>query len=165
MRRAAEAAGTVVEPVRLFFRERDQFRHRFRGHRRMHHQELRRAHQQRHRREISRNIVRHLLHDAGRHGVLRSAQQPCVAIGRRLRDEIGAYRCVSASAIIDYHLLAEEFGQSRREQARNRVRAAARRHRHDETHRAGRVILRERGHGDEYNEQKTDSHGGFFLIR
>ena len=72
-------------------------------------------------------------------GLRRGMHEQRVAVGRRLGDEGRADRSAGAGAVLDDHRLSPEFGKLLPERARQDVGGAARRERHDDVHRLGRV--------------------------
>jgi hypothetical protein len=64
--------------------------------------------------------------------VRRQREQHRVAVGRRLRDDVGAERAGRAAAVVDHDRLAERMLEAFLHDARDHVGAAAGRVRHDE---------------------------------
>jgi hypothetical protein len=104
-------------------------------------------------REIAQRVERHLRIDgrADRNGA-RARKDRRIAVRRALRHEIGADDAVRACAVLHDHLMAEELGQLRRNEARNEVDRAARRERDHEAHRVRGIVLRTGAEGDESKE-------------
>jgi len=67
----------------------------------------------------------------------------------RTRDQLGPDHCVGTRAIFDHDLLTQQFRQTRRNETRDDVRAAARRRRNDEADCTGGVGLRPGVRGDQ----------------
>src|SRR5262249_44375277 len=65
-----------------------------------------------------------------------------VAVGGRLRDELGADDTAGTAAIVDDYLLPEELGQARCDQPGEKIRAATGHERHDHAYRSGWIIRR-----------------------
>src|SRR5262249_46280148 len=78
------------------------------------------------------------------------------------RDQIGAEHGTAARAILDDDRLAELGREAVGEHARDEVKTAAGRLRHDDAQRAARKALRERGRGKERRDQEYQAqrHGG-----
>ena len=79
-----------------------------------------------------------------------------VAVGRRLRRELGADRAAGAAAVVDDDLLAEALAHLRRDAARDDVDRAAGRERHDETDGFAGVVGRSLRLGSREREQAQD---------
>jgi hypothetical protein len=71
----------------------------------------------------------------------RAGEEQRVAVGRRLRHEVSADGAACSRAVLDEKLPAELRGETRRQHPRRRVGKSARRERHDDPHRSGRVGL------------------------
>jgi hypothetical protein len=80
--------------------------------------------------------------DRERH--LRTDEQG-VPVRRCLGDKLGRELVVGAGAMLDHHLPTPRLGKALRQHASERVDNAARRRRHDDRHRLGRIALRLRG--------------------
>ena len=102
MRRRAGAARCVVEPPGVRLCVRDQFRHCRRRHRWMHDEDVRLDGDQGDRREILDRIERQVPIErrvGGEDAVV--AEEPGVAIGRALRDDLGGEVAAGARAVLD----------------------------------------------------------------
>ena len=123
------------------FGERDELLHRLDRYRRMNDEDVRRVHRARHGREILQRIERQI---AIERRIDRErgdrAHEDRVAVGRRFRGELRRDIARGAGTVVDDHLLAEPFAQLRRQRARRRVRAAARRETDQHADRFGRDI-------------------------
>ena len=78
-------------------------------------------------------------------GVAGVDQQQRVAIGRRRDDRLGAEIAAGAALVLDDEGLAEPLGQPLPDQAAGDVGGAARRERHHDAHRPGRIVERHGG--------------------
>src|SRR2546425_5453006 len=88
----------------------------------------------------------------GGHGAARAEEQG-VAVGGRPHYRRGADGAAGAGAVLDDHLLAERFGERRREGAGGNVDVAARRPRHHDAQRAGGEVLGQPGQGKRPGEK------------
>ena len=125
MRRAAGAG----RPERQRFGpgEPDQFFHRGGRQSRMDNQHFGYAADQRNRREIFYRIVGELFEEAHVYRMRRGiAEQQRIAVGRRMRCDVGADDAGRSGAVVDDDLLPPFLGQFLRKGARNDVDAAAR---------------------------------------
>ncbi len=88
------------------------------------------------------------------------AQHQRVAVGRGARHGVAGDQSGRAGAVVHHHLLAQQFGQARRNQARHRVHAAASGVAHHQADRARGPVLRRGtgGHagGGESGQQRGD---------
>ena len=122
---------------------RDQLLHVLHLHARMHREHVRRIRNHHHRREVLRRIERQLRIDARADDqAAEVGEQQRVAVGRALRDEIGADVAVRAGLVLDDHRLAPDLGELRADLAREDVGGAAGRVRHDEADRLRWIGLR-----------------------
>ena len=140
MHNRALPTGTVNQLIRPRLGQRDQFAQVFCGHRRMHHGDQRAARHQYHRREVIERIELQVV-ETRIDRVARRHQIEGVAIGRRLDAGLDAQRAARARAILDDHLLTQYLGEFLRQQARDKIGAAARRCRDDNAHGFGGVRL------------------------
>ena len=58
-----------------------------------------------HRCEVADRIKGHVLVEGRRRGLRAGVEQPRIAIGRRLGDEIGTERCTAAATIVEHDRL------------------------------------------------------------
>ncbi len=121
-------------------------------------QHQRRLGDQRDRREITRRVIERMLVERLVLGVRPDiAEHDLIAVGRRLGDAGGAGHAAGAAHILDHHLLAQEFAQTRRQDAPDRVHRPARREGHHHGDRRGRPIgrrsLRRGGQGGREGRQ------------
>ena len=84
------------------------------------------------------------------------AEHERVAVGRGLGDAVRAGHAAGAADVLDHHLLAEDFGQPRRQHAAEHVDRAAGGERHHHGHRPVGAVLR-RGGGGERNQMQTSN--------
>jgi hypothetical protein len=89
--------------------------------------------------------------------VRRAGEKQGVAVGRRLRHEIGADGAARAGLVLHEELAAELLGQARREHARRRVGEAAGRERHYDAHRPRRIGLRQGSEGNKKQSAKQEA--------
>ena len=86
-----------------------------------------------------------------------------VAVGRRLRHGIGADVAARAGAVLDYDRLTPALRHANADEARVKIGDAARRKRHHDLDRLGRIGLargrREPGHGRERGGGKATYNG------
>ena len=103
---------------------------------RVHHQHVRHPGHHRDRRQVLERVEWHLRIER-RIDRLRAdrAHQQRVAVGRRLRDEVGAEVAAGTRLVVDDEGLAERLAELRRERARQDVGGAAGRERHDDADR------------------------------
>src|SRR5207253_1529434 len=95
------------------------------------------------RREILLDVERQVLVEAGIYHERRAeAPQERVAVGLCVRGDFGRDVSGGAGAVVDDDLLPKELRELRRDDASERVRAAARRVRDEETDRSRRIVLR-----------------------
>ena len=143
LRRAADAGDGEVQLAGIGLGHRHQLLHVLHLHRRVHREHVRRIRHHHHRREILRRIERQLGIDArADHQAAEVGEQQRVAVGRALRDEIGADVAVRAGLVLDHDRLAPDLGELRPDLAREDVGGAAGRVGHDDADRLGRVVLR-----------------------
>jgi hypothetical protein len=93
------------------------------------------------RRDVVDRIERELV-DARVHGVAACYQRQRVTVRRRLCTDFGAEGAARARPIVDDELLPRRFAELLRCDARDEVRAAARREWRDDANRFGRILLR-----------------------
>ena len=120
----------------LRFQQRDQFLHIRRRQRGMHHQHVLRDGHHGDRRKVLDRIVGQLAEtdvDRDRRDVTHDDR---VTVGLRLCSQINADGAAGTAAIVDHHGMAPALTELLRQRARQKISAAARRQRHDETHRA-----------------------------
>jgi hypothetical protein len=105
------------------------------------------ARDHRHRREVLQRVIGKLVHHRRLLDQRGDRNQDCVAVSRGLRHESVADRSARAGLVLDDHGLVPCFLQLLGDGARECVRRAAGRIRHDELDRLVRVrgVLRERG--------------------
>ena len=87
--------------------------------------------------------------------VVRGGHQQRVAVGRRLRHDVGADQRARAGAVLDHDGLLERRGQAIADGARQHVGERAGRIRHDEAQRPGRIILRLRREREQRGNQQS----------
>ena len=94
------------------------------------------------RREILLRIVGQIGHHQGihHHGDVHGDEQR-VAVGRRLRHQLGADRGIAAGAVLDHHRLPPMLGHFRTHDAGDGVGRAAGRERHDHADGVARIIF------------------------
>ena len=97
-----------------------------------HHQHLRHRHHQRDRRKIPGDVVRDFFHRGVDDERARAHDPDGVAVGRRLRDRIGAQHPGLSAAILDHHRLFCQFRHALADDPRDDVVGAAGRERHDQ---------------------------------
>ncbi|MGY3224149.1 hypothetical protein ACVIM5_004756 [Bradyrhizobium sp. USDA 4512] len=153
MRQAAGAGGGEVQLARLRPGERDQFVHVPRRHVGGDHQHLRHGRDQRHRREILQRVVGNPLHAGADRQRAGARDRHRVAVGRRLRDRVGAEHAALAGAVVDDHGLPCELRDLLPDHPRDDVVRPAGRERHDQPERLGREILGESRDGREKQEK------------
>ena len=125
-----------------------------RRHGRMRHRDERHLRGARHRGEVLQGVVAGVLVQVRvDHQRALVRERDRVAVGRGLRPGGGADVALRAGAVVDDHLLAPRLAQLRRQDARQRVGAAARRERHDEAHRLVGKLLRDAGRGRSDREE------------
>ena len=84
------------------------------------------------------------------------ADEQRVAVGRRLGDVFGGDLVVGARPVLDDRLLAPGFGEALRQHAAERIGDAARRRRHHDRDRLGRIGLRLGGRGGRHQATERD---------
>jgi hypothetical protein len=92
--------------------------------------------------------------------------QQRVAVGRRLRDRVGADDRAGAGAVLHHEGLLELLGKVLRDHARIDVGRAAGAERHDQAHLAGRIVLRRGGESRSKPQKRKGNdaqHGHEFL--
>ena len=140
MSRAAVAARAERELAGIRLRVGDEFLRRVDGQRRVDDQHVRRDRDERDRREVLHRVVRHLRVKARVHRVRRQrAHQDRVAVGRRLRDEVGADVAARAGPVVDDNALAPVLARLLRDGAADDVERSAGRKGDDELHRPVRI--------------------------
>src|SRR5258707_14260885 len=144
MRRAAIAAGTVVDPARLRARERDQLLHRTCSKGRMRDERVGGPRHQRHGRKVPRGVVRDFSNQGIDDEAPRSDRKQRVAVGHRLGDEVGADVAARAGTVLDHDRLPPGLGKLLGDQAHDDIVRPARSERHDDAHGPGRIVLRVR---------------------
>ena len=143
--RRAVAGRRVLDLALLRVDVRDELREVLRRHRRVDGQDQRHAQQVRDRRQVLRRIERHLLVEARiDHDRRARRDEQRVAVGRRLGDHRRADVAAGAAAVVDDERLLQLLRQPLGHRARGDVRRSARRPRHDDGDRLGRIRLRER---------------------
>ena len=172
-----ELAGEVVDGAGARRRERDRLGLRFRqrdelaevlgGHRRMDDEHVRIARDERNRRQVLQRVERHLAAVQRRVGreVVRLQDQR-VAVRRRARDGFGRDQRVAARTVLDHDLLAHALRHLRGDDAREDVRSAAGRERHEHLDRLVRIVLRARRarqtqRRDDCDQRQRDDGGRF----
>ena len=95
------------------------------------------------RREVFDDVVGRVLDERRRDGEGVHRHHERVAVGRRLRDEVGADVAARPGLVFHDHGLAPFLGELRPDDAREDVDAGAGRERHDERHRARGKRLRQ----------------------
>ena len=155
----------IVQLAGLAFGQRDQFLHRADAGFRVRHQHVVDKRDLRHADEVAQGVVRQLLQVRGRHE-RRRVDRKGVAVGRALREQVGADRAARAPAVVDHHRLPPLLGELAPEHPADDVERAARRERHDQPHRSGRKIRRKHRHRRESdkrdeNFQKDSRHAAF----
>ena len=168
MRRRAVAAGRIGQLAGTCLRGVDDVLHRLEqqaGTRRHHH---RRGREQRHPGEILDRIVTGIGIKLRRHCVRSHRRHhEGVAVGRGTRRQRDAYGRSRARPVVDDQLLSPAFADFRRQQARDRVVAAARRVRHDQPYRLVRKIGgrdRNSHHSQRTQHSSHCSLHGFLLV-
>ena len=140
MQRAADAAGAILDVAGLGFGERDEFLDRLGRQIRIDRERVRARCEQRDRRKRLQRVVGQLVErriDRMRDG----DDQQRVAVGRRLRHQLGADDAAGAGLVLDDELLAEPLAELRADDARQDVVEPARRERHDHPHRPVRIVV------------------------
>jgi hypothetical protein len=94
------------------------------------------------RREILQRVVWQVFAQRGIDRVRGTREEQRVTVGRRIRRELRRDHLPAAAAVVDHHLLAERFGELRREEPSDDVACAAGRIGNDHAHGALRVGLR-----------------------
>jgi hypothetical protein len=122
----------------------DEFANRMGGRRIGHHHDVGNNREQTDRREVVERIVAGGRIERRVDRQIRRAEQERVAVRRRVGRLVGADIAAGAAAVLDDDLLAPDLGQALRQRTRQRVTAAARWKRHDQTHEAVRIALRTR---------------------
>ena len=136
-------ARPVVHRAGLALGERHQFLHRGHADGRVHRQHERERTDHRHRREVLHRVVGQLVVEAGIEGHRPAcADEQRVAVGRGLRDKVGADDRVRARLVLDDEGLPEPLLQLRADQAPEDVVGAPGRKPDDEAHGLGRVGVR-----------------------
>ena len=160
MRRSADAGRGERYLARILLRVGDELRHRIIGCFVIGDEQVRAFSDQMHRQETRQRIVGQVFaqRDVGRHRALRAVDHR-VAIRFRSRHLFGADRAATAAAIIDQDRLTEHPGHFLSDDARCRVRDAARREGYDPGDRtAGKVFGRSLcdGHDGRKQDRKQD---------
>ncbi len=135
--------------ARIRFKQRDEFLRVLRRERRRGDEQKRRHADIGDRRELALRVVSRLLQKRiDRHRPARRCEQR-VAVGRRLRRDVGSYHAAGARPVVDHDLLAEHVGHFLRHHAADQIGRLARRPRHYHAQRAvGIILLRARGARD-----------------
>jgi hypothetical protein len=142
MRRRADAGGAEVHLAGIRLGVVDQPFHVLRGKVVVHREDQRRDAGERDRREALHRVVRELALVERRVGrMARDHGEQAVAVGRRLRHQVGAENAVGAGTVVDHDRLAEAGGHLLRHDARHAVGDAAARIRHDPADRLRRIRL------------------------
>ncbi len=140
MREIADARRRVRDLARSSPREIDELRYRARGKRRRgNHDQAAGGEKTGDWREVGQCVVRQLAVDVRIAGVAAGSHQQRVTIRRRARHRLAREHAIRAGAIVGHDLLAENYAQPRGQNARDRVRSAARRRRHEQPDRALRI--------------------------
>ncbi len=142
--RRADAAGRQVDLARIGLGIGDEFRNRFRRHRKIDVHDQRNGGDARHRRGVADEVEIQMLIKRGIDRVRRHGQQQRVAIRRRLDDQLGADVGAGARPIFNDERLTELFRQPLADQPPDDVGRTSGRHGHDHAHRPRRISLRPR---------------------
>ena len=144
MVRRAGAGRRIVEAARLRLRQRDEFLQVLRLHRRVDHHDQVGVVDPRHRHEVAHQRERLVGHErlVDRVGVRHRQQR--VAVGRRLRDLVGADDRSGARLVLDHDRLLQRLGEILAELAGEHVGGTAGAERHDDLDRLRRKVLRGR---------------------
>ena len=126
MHRAPLSRRRVVQLAGVLLRQHDQFLHRLDPQRRMHHQPVGLARHLHDGREVLQRMERHLLVQIGNNHKGRPRREQRVSVGIRLGCDLGSNQAAGARPVVDYHLLAQDTGQPRRDDAHQHVRRAPR---------------------------------------
>ena len=122
--------------------------------------------------EVGDRIVAELWREEDIGGLKVTREEHGVAVGSGTGGSLGREIAAGTAAVLDCHLLAPYLGQPGRDQAADRVGAAARRERHDQTNEAGGpgLCLRERRAAEhagrkrrpcgQFNQSAAADHGG-----
>ncbi len=138
----ADAGGAVVHRFRLAPGQSHEVSQRFDRQLGIDHQDVRVGGGHGDRREIPDGIVMQVLVDGRIDGDRAGlAEQERVAVGFRLRHHLGAEDRACAAAVLDHDRLADRFPDALGDDARHRIRAAARRIGNDELDRPRRIIV------------------------
>ena len=145
MLRASGARRAKRQSPRFGLGQRDQFCHRVHSQTVAYDQQVIVVGDMVHRGKIAQRIVRQRwLHQGSEGQVAGPSEQQGVTIGWLLGDEAGAHGADRAGLIFDNDFLLQVLAHLRRDDARGHVCRAARRVRHDECDRSGRIRLSER---------------------
>ncbi len=131
----AQAGGGELHRLRARARRLEPVGQRAHGRARMHDHDLGERRRQHDGREVARRVVGQGAEQCRVYGQGLAGDQQRVTVGFRLGDRVVAEIAAGARAIVDHELLAEAIRQAAAERARQHVEAAARRERHDHTHR------------------------------
>ena len=136
----AYAAGRIIELARFSLGQRHELLYRGGAHRRVNRKHIGGGRQLRDRRKVLNRIVADVSRNRGicrQRGYVDKADG--MAIGTGLRHDLCADGAVAAGAIVQHDLLAKLLRQLRGNEARNGVRAAARRERHHKSDGSRRI--------------------------
>jgi hypothetical protein len=164
MRRRAGAGRRIAELAGLAFGIIDEFLQRAGRHLAVHHQEQRHLPERSDRDQIGERIVGHVAVQIWiDHDVAGIGDAERVAVGRRLRDRVHRDVAAGARLVVDHHGLAAARRQEGAENARAQIGDAARRGRHDDVDRLGRIglgVRRRDARGAGHREHSGDARHG-----
>ena len=140
--RAAVAGRAVAELARTGARRLQEVGEGLEVGRRMGGEHVRRIHRQRDRREIALGIERHFLEQAGVDQQRIVPDHERVAVGLGLGDRAGGDVAAAARPVVDDHPVRPTLAQPLRQDAGERIEAAARCRGHHDAHRPRGIVLR-----------------------
>ncbi|CPP17394.1 Uncharacterised protein [Bordetella pertussis] len=159
VRRGAGARAGVERLGRVGLEIGQQFADAFGRHRRIDHQHVHHGGDLGDRREVLDVVVARVLVQARIDGVrVDRAHVERVAVGRRVGARLGADIAAGAGPVLDHHGLAPHLAEIVGNQAREEIRAAARRERHDHRHGLGGIRGPAR-HGRAGQHARGGAHG------